>query len=151
MIIDTINQLKEYEPLHDLFPLAVKFLKRADLADLPDGKHDISGDDIFAIVARANGKSAEDTQLEVHNKYIDIQVIISGTDSIGWKPRSACTNAVANYDQENDIQFYTEKPDAWIPVGPNQFAMFFPEDAHAPMVSDGLLHKIVIKVMYSQN
>ncbi|MCK5529214.1 MAG: YhcH/YjgK/YiaL family protein [Kiritimatiellae bacterium] len=146
MIFDTINQLDRYKAVHPLFPAAIEFLKRVDLADLPDGKHDISGDDIFAIVARDNGKSANDALLEVHNRYIDIQVILSGVDSIGWKARENCSDAVADFDQDRDIQFYSEEPDTRVEVSAMQFAIFFPEDAHAPMVSDGFLHKIVVKI-----
>jgi len=28
----------------------------------------------------------------------------------------------------------------------NQFVILFPEDVHAPMITDGMLNKIVIKV-----
>ena len=146
MIVDNINQLKKYESVHPLFPLAIEFLSKKDLMDLPNGRHEIEGDDVFAIIARDNGKTIDEAQLEVHNEYIDIQVILSGVDSIGWKPRADCNDSVADFDPENDIQFYTEKSDTRVTVGPMQFAIFFPEDAHAPMVSDGFLHKVVIKI-----
>jgi biofilm protein TabA len=29
---------------------------------------------------------------------------------------------------------------------PGTFAIFFPEDAHAPMAGEGLIHKVVVKV-----
>jgi len=34
----------------------------------------------------------------------------------------------------------------WCPVPAGSFAVFFPEDAHAPMVSDGEVHKVILKV-----
>jgi YhcH/YjgK/YiaL family protein len=146
MILDTIDKLSTYEILHKHFPLATQFLARPDLADLPDGKCEIRGDEIYAIVARANGRPPDNAQLEIHNNYIDIQVVLSGVDAIGWKPRSTCINATADFDEENDVQLYTDSPDAWTEVHPGQFAIFFPDDAHAPMVSNGMLHKVIIKI-----
>ena len=146
MIFDTINQLDKYTTVHPLFPEAVAFLKRDDLLDLEDGRHDIQGDDIYAIIARDSGKSPEDAKLEVHNRYIDIQVILSGIDSIGWKAREDCIDEVDDFNKDKDIQFYNDVPDTRVEVGTMQFAIFFPADAHAPMVSDGFLHKIVVKI-----
>jgi YhcH/YjgK/YiaL family protein len=50
------------------------------------------------------------------------------------------------YDPGRDIEFFTDRPDVWIPVKPGQFVVFFPEDAHAPLVGAGEIHKIVVKV-----
>lgn len=146
MILDVVECLPRYESLHRLFPAAIKFLGRSDLADLPDGRHEIDGEDLYAIVARAVGKSAEDAKLEVHNKYIDIQVILKGTDSMGWKSRSECTAAVSDYDPDSDIQFFRDLPSGRVEVHAGEMVVFFPEDAHAPMVSSDLIHKVVVKV-----
>jgi len=146
MIFDITGRLTYYESMHHFFTAAAKFLERPDLADLPDGRYEIEGKELYAIVIRAVGTSSDDARLEVHNNYIDIQVVLKGTDSIGWKSRSACKNAVADYDAEKDLQLFTDIPDTWVQVHSGQLAVFFPEDAHAPMVSPDLLHKIVVKV-----
>lgn len=146
MIIDAASGFSRYEPLHKLFPDVARFLARPDLVALPDGRHEIAGEDLFAIVMRANGKSADAAQLEIHDRYIDVQLVLEGTEEMGWKPRSACTLAVAEYDAEKDFQLFQDLPQTWAQVHPGQFALFFPEDAHAPLVSTGMIHKIVVKV-----
>lgn len=146
MIFDITRRLTQYDSIHHLFPAAAKFLARTDLADLPDGRHDIRGNEIYALITRAVGKARDDAKLEIHNAYIDIQIVLQGTDSIGWKPRSTCMHAISDYDPKNDFQLFSDHPDTWLQVHSGQFAVFFPDDAHAPMVADELLHKIVIKV-----
>ena len=146
MILDITGRLTRYAPVHPLFPAAAEFLGRPDLADLPDGRHEIGGNDLYAIVIRDRGRSRDDAQLEVHNDRIDIQVVLEGTDDMGWKSRSACMVPVSDYDPEKDVQCFEDRPDTWVQVHSGQLAVFFPEDAHAPMISPGLLHKVVIKI-----
>ncbi len=146
MILDVIGRLAHYESMHRLFPAAAAFLQRVDLADLPCGRHELGGNEIYALVIKEVGKPPEKALLEIHNAYIDIQVVLHGTDSIGWKPRSGCARKVAGYDPDRDLQFFYDTPDTRVHVHAGQFAAFFPEDAHAPMVSASLIHKVVIKV-----
>ena len=50
-------------------------------------------------------------------------------------------------DAEKDVMFFADRPDAWTAVGPGAFAVYFPSDAHAPLVGSGDLHKVVVKVL----
>lgn len=146
MILDVTGKLSQYEAIHLLFPAAAKFLNRPDLKELADGKYEIEGKDLFAIVMRAAGRSADEAKLEVHNDYIDIQVILQGTETMGWKDRATCLAPVAAFDSDKDLQFFDDRPDTWFQVQPGQFALFFPTDAHAPLVATEEIHKVVIKV-----
>jgi YhcH/YjgK/YiaL family protein len=65
---------------------------------------------------------------------------------MGWKPAAACVKSVADYNPEKDIQFFTDTTDTWINTPTGSFCIFFPEDAHAPLVSEKEIHKAVIKV-----
>lgn len=146
MILDTIKGLNRYHSLHPLFSAAAQFLQKPDLLELPNGKYEIKGSDLYGIVIRGKGKSPNESLLEIHQRYIDLQVVLEGMDSIGWKSRENCIIPDGDYQEEKDVQFFRDKPDAHIPVFPEQFAVYFPSDAHAPMISEGSLHKIVIKV-----
>jgi biofilm protein TabA len=146
MILDVIDRLADYCRLHAGFGAARHFLARADLGNLPDGRYEIDGTAVYALVMRAPGKTSDAASLEVHNAYIDIQAVLEGTDTMGWKSRAACKRPQSDYDPGKDLQFFGDRPDAWFAVGAGQFAIFFPEDAHAPMVSDGPIHKVVVKV-----
>ena len=146
MILDRLEQSDLYAPLHPLLPKAFAFLRETDLLALPLGRHEVDGEDIFAIAAREPARSREQARLEAHRKYIDIQVVLAGIDEMGWKPRSRCTSPDVPYDADADIEFFADPPDAWVAVDAGAFAVFFPGDAHAPLVGESEIHKVVVKV-----
>lgn len=146
MIMDRLDQIARYAAVHPRFDKAVEFLQGTDLAGLSDGRHDIDGDDMFAMACRDPAKTRDQAKLEAHRKYIDIQVVLDGTDEIGWKSRPTCETVDVEYDAEKDVEFLADPPDAWVAVCPGAFAVFFPEDAHAPLVGAGELKKVVVKI-----
>lgn len=146
MILDILDRIDRYLPLNKGFEKAGNFLLRKDLKALPQGRYEIDGDFVYAMVAKDRGRKQEGALLETHDTYIDIQMVLSGVDTMGWKPRAACSTPDGPYDPDRDIRFYQDAPDMFIPVLPGAFAIFFPEDAHMPLLSDGLIHKVVIKI-----
>ncbi len=146
MIVDTLSNCKRYTSLHEKFRKAFSFLQREDLSSLAEGRYEIDGDDIFAVVAKEQGREKHAALLEIHNKYIDIQLVVSGTDEMGWKARSTCTEVAGPYNQEDDIQFFTDSPSTWVTTPPGHFTIFFPEDAHLPLIGPSVLHKVIVKI-----
>jgi YhcH/YjgK/YiaL family protein len=53
----------------------------------------------------------------------------------------------SKYDEEKDFGLFSDPPENWVTVTPGKFAIFFPEDAHAPLISDGIIRKAVIKIV----
>ncbi len=150
MILDALENVHRYRSLNEGFPKAVEFLLRPDLKELPAQKYEIDRDRVYAVVAKDHGRKKKDARLEIHKKYIDIQLILAGTDEMGWKSMTSCKHPTGEYDQESDIQFFADVPDAWFFVEPGFFAIFFPEDAHMPMISAGQIHKVVVKIAMAQ-
>ena len=145
MILDHLDNWKRYASLNAGFEKAFEFLQRSDLAELEGGRHDVDGDRLYVVVIRADGRRREGVKLEAHRKYIDIQFCLSGTDEMGWKPVARCTGR-QGFDESKDVEMATDKPETWLTVPSGMFAIFFPEDAHAPQGGTGRLHKIVVKV-----
>jgi YhcH/YjgK/YiaL family protein len=146
MIVDQLAQAWRYEELHPLFARAFEFLCRPDLVTLADGKEPIVEDRVFAIIARGQGRGREPSRLEFHRRYIDIQYVVAGSDEIGWLPTSNCRRVASPYDAERDVGFFEDSPVTWLTLPAGHFAIFFPEDAHAPLAGQGPVHKAVIKV-----
>lgn len=146
MILDVLENGRNYSGLHSGFDRAFDFLARPDLAELELGRHEVDGDNVYALVAREPGRKKEGAQLEAHEKYIDIQLVLAGNDEMGWKPTSRCKGPAGEYDPEKDFQLFDDEPDAWVMTKPGMFAVFFPGDAHMPLISSGALHKVVVKV-----
>jgi len=53
---------------------------------------------------------------------------------------------VSDYSEEKDIRFFHDAAASWISTPPGAFCIFFPEDAHAPLVSNGNIRKAIFKV-----
>jgi biofilm protein TabA len=146
MILDVLENAYRYLALNNGFAKAIEFLLLPNLKELPVGKYEIDGDSVYATLSKDIGRRKEDTLLETHEKYIDIQLVLAGTDNMGWKPKSSCKQPAGEYDQKRDLQLFADEPEAWLSTASGSFAIFFPEDAHMPLISSGQLHKVVVKV-----
>jgi YhcH/YjgK/YiaL family protein len=146
MILDTLAQADRYLALHPLFAGAFAFLRSTDLGTLQPGKHAINGERLFAIVEACAGRTRAEAKLECHRRYIDIQLVLEGVDEMGWKPLAACVDPATDHDAARDIRFFNDAPASWIATPPGSFCLFFPDDAHAPLVSAGLIRKVVLKI-----
>ena len=147
MIIDTMDNSNRYEALHPLFPKAFQRLKELIAqSDLPAGRVELDGATMFAMNVDGVGCPTDEAKLEAHRAYIDIQYTAAGSDHIGWSHLSAI-NGNEGYDQEGDVEFFSDTPQCWINVPVGHYAIFFPEDAHAPMANTGQpTRKIIIKI-----
>lgn len=146
MIFDSLKNSELYNSINPRFARAFEYLKTTDLAALEAGKHPVDGDEIFVNVQERELKKPEDAKLEVHNTYIDIQVVVRGTETFGWNERAACTRPEGEFNAEKDIQFFADPKQTFYTLHEGQFTILFPEDAHAPMIGEGEIKKIIVKV-----
>lgn len=146
MILDTLARGAAYAALHPHFAKAFEFLCRGDLATLADGRYELEGDQLFVLVMTADGRGQQGAKLEVHRRYIDIQVVLTGEDTMGWSPLAGCRDSLG-FDEAKDVGFFGGSPEAWLRVGPGRFAVFWPEDVHAPLAGTGSVRKAVVKVV----
>ncbi|OGS83890.1 MAG: hypothetical protein A2061_05055 [Gallionellales bacterium GWA2_59_43] len=149
MILSALSQSSRYASLHPLFQRAFDYIRDTDLFALAPGRYPIVDDDLFAIVEHVPGKTKEMARLEVHRRYIDIQLVLEGDEQMGWKPLADCFNPVSEHSEEKDIRFFHDAPASWVAVPPDHFCIFFPEDAHAPLVANGMVRKVIFKVAVS--
>jgi YhcH/YjgK/YiaL family protein len=146
MIFSTLSQSDRYAALHPLFPRAFEYIRNTDLLSLAPGVYHIVGDDLFAIVEHMPGRTRAEAKLECHRRYIDIQLVLEGVDEMGWKSLADCHDPVSDHSVEKDIRFFHDAPATWIAVPPDHFCIFFPEDAHAPLVATGNIRKVIFKI-----
>jgi YhcH/YjgK/YiaL family protein len=154
MIVTDLNHFEQQVFMTHALKKAIDFLRRLDIDGLTDGKVEIDGEDVFAIVQRYETVVMDIPKFEYHKKYIDIQYILSGEEVIGWAP-SAQMTITGTYDVEKDICFGTVSKGQITPVylQAGQLAVLFPEDGHAPRLAvnaPSCVLKIVIKVAASQ-
>ncbi len=148
-----LSDLKNTERQAFLMPgltKALEFLRAPGVKDLPDGKYEIDGELVFAIVQRYTTEIQFDPKFEAHRKYADVQYIAAGAEVIGWAPLERLGVSEA-YDGEKDVCCGSVPPGGWAPVRveAGQLAVLYPEDAHAPRLAAGVpsaVVKIVVKV-----
>lgn len=146
MILDSLKNLKQYAAMHPRFEKAIDFIMNTDLQNLPLGRNEICGDEIFANVMEAQPRTKEEVPVEVHRKYIDIQIPLTADEVMGYIPLQDLPNG--DYSDENDVTLYPVGILAtdYVNVKRSMFTIFFPQDGHAPAVTPVKLKKIIIKV-----
>lgn len=149
MIIDKLANSTVYATLHPGIATALGFLASPHVTNLAPGRYDIAGDDIYAIVDKCQGRGREESPLEVHKRYIDVQYVVSGDEWMGWAPYADCSLDQDGFSSDQDIGLCMERPQSWVQVLPGYFAIFYPSDAHAPLAGMGEVHKIVVKVAHT--
>ncbi|MCR5678987.1 MAG: YhcH/YjgK/YiaL family protein [Prevotella sp.] len=134
MIIDTLDNLAKYEAINPLFKEVVDFLKKNDLNKLEAGKYPIKDKDCFVNITTAKGRTPDQAVLETHVKMIDIQIPLDGPETFGYTP--LCRLPEAEYNAEKDITKYGDlMAESFVDCLPGMFAIFFPQDGHAPCIS----------------
>ena len=143
MILDDLTNIREYTNIPEE---VTDFIEKLTVTT-PDGRYDIS-DKIYVNVETYDRKSPLEANLESHRKYIDIQLLLSGTERIDYANIDGLEPLQA-YDYMKDIIFY-KRPSSEISsliLNGRNFALFFPQDAHAPQISTLALQNNVKKVV----
>ena len=145
MIIDHIRNAERYFALDPRFARAFAYLRQGDLDKLPPGRHDLDGDNLYALVQDAEPVNREAGILEAHRLYTDIQYTVSGPECIGWRTTDRCICPRQPYDESKDATLFADEPEVWTDVPPEHFVIYFPSDAHAP-AREAPVRKVVLKV-----
>lgn len=147
MIIDRMENADRYVALTPGLAAAFELLRNFDFDATPDGPAEIDGEKLTINMLRRDLKTKDAAKLEAHERYIDIQYVYRGNEEFGWRLTSDCVQPQAPYNPEKDVILFDDEPEAYFPLLENMFVLFFPEDAHAPMVGEGKVEKLVVKVL----
>ncbi|MGE5365261.1 MAG: YhcH/YjgK/YiaL family protein [Bacteroidota bacterium] len=147
MIFDSLDNLRYYACLDPGFAAAAEFLENNRLEDLTDTKYD-AGSGVYAMVSTYDTRQLKDCFIECHRRYTDIQIVISGSERIGFCNIHECSEKTP-YQEEQDLQKLDGKPD-FLELKPGYFAVFFPNDGHMPQTAvdevPGTVRKLVLKL-----
>lgn len=148
MITDTLDNLHKYTGLSPLLARVVDFVSSHVLENMPEGKHEVEGEDVWVSIQTARPRSREQAPLEVHREMMDIQIPLEGKEEQGFLPLSRATVLSASYDARADISFLSLLPQEYIMVSHGQFVLYLPGEGHAPGISENPFKKAVFKVKY---
>jgi biofilm protein TabA len=159
MVIDVLRNCGRYASLHPEFAKAFHFLAHADWVELASGpvsperhsvRHAIDGDRMYVSIDHVEGRGRAGARLEAHRRHIDIQFTIEGREEIGWKPLADCAQPAGAFNDERDVGFFADSPDTWLSLPGGTFAIFFPDDAQAPLGGAGTVKKAIVKIAIAE-
>lgn len=147
MVLANLNDSDRVAALHPLLKQLFDYVKSHDLSAVPAGRIALAGDDLFINVSDARLVGRGEQKLEVHRAYMDVHIPLSGRETIGWRSLSDIASAPeAPFDTAGDFALYALPATAYVNVQPGEFLICFPEDAHAPVIGEGTLRKLIAKV-----
>ena len=148
MVIDKLSEINKYACLHPRFAKAIDYIVTNNLLIAEPGTVLVDGEDIKAIIMEGNCVPKEESLagFECHNTYIDIQIVLKGKETVGWRSRKNSREPKGEYSEEKDVLFYADAPTLFFELQAGMFSIYFPEDVHAPMIGEGPIKKVVMKV-----
>ncbi len=128
------------------YQAALEYAKTHDLNALETGKHILDGENLFLNICDSAMKTPQQARLEVHDRYIDVQIPLSKDETFGVKARSECTQPDGEMNTEKDILFYNDPVEETVTVKAGEIIVFEPHQAHAPLIGEGTIRKAIFKV-----
>ncbi|WP_165452576.1 YhcH/YjgK/YiaL family protein [Paenibacillus thalictri] len=147
MIYDHVDNAELYVALHEKFAAAFQYLQEQPLDTMKPGKYEIEGDELFLLLQSYPTRPLEQGFWEAHRRYIDIQVMLEGTERMGVAQTGRMT-VTEDHLEEKDYKVLTGEGD-FLDVRAGCFTIFFPGDAHMPCLAAGSsqqIRKAVFKV-----
>jgi len=147
MILDSIANIERYRSLSLNISKAIDYILSGKAENLPAGKTEIDGDEVFLLMNEYETKDQTECKTESHRIYIDIQWMIAGSEKVGF---SFLDNqkVTESYNHEKDYTFYDASLD-YFELKQGWFAIFFPTDLHCPSIAVHThmkIRKAVLKV-----
>ena len=150
MIFDLLQNHAAYVACNPRFAKAFAFLERAVRENLPVGRYELDGSALYAMIQEYDTNPAAQNKIEAHRRYIDIQLVVFGTEAMEVTDARMLT-VQTPYDEAKDVLFFAEtEPTVRAVLSDGAFGIFMPHDAHKPglCATDTPSHvkKIVVKV-----
>ena len=148
MILDSLSRAGLYRSLSPGIAAGFDYLAAFDPAT-DDGRYEIDGDRVFAMVQRYDTAPGTEKRFESHRRYLDIQLVVAGRERILHAPVEAL-EIVEPHDGDRDVAFYAAPPaSSSCLLLPGDFALLYPGDGHKPGCMAGgrdAVVKVVVKV-----
>ena len=150
MIISSLTSPNFKVGLPKVIAEVCDYLNTLDLNALENGCHDIN-DQIYMNVMEPETAEPSSKKAELHHEYLDVQVLIRGTENIEVGANYPDLSKYESYNEADDYQLCADIGDKFtITMKPKMFAVFYPYEPHKPCcVVNGKTEKIkklVVKV-----
>ena len=143
MIISSLTSPNFKVGLPKIITEVCDYLNTLDLNTLENGRHDIN-DQIYMNVMDPETAEPSSKKAELHHEYLDVQVLIRGTENIEVGANYPDLSKYESYNEADDYQLCSDIDDKFtITMKPKMFAVFYPYEPHKPCcVVNGKTEKI---------
>lgn len=132
MIYDTVENLLLYRGLSKNMDTAIRYILNNDLNQLPLGKTAIEGETVYVIVSEGATIPAEKAQFELHKNYIDLQLVLQGTEL--FEVAMGDTTVTKPYESASDSCIVKANTSAVGTLCEGRFAVYMTMEPHKPMI-----------------
>lgn len=144
MIFDAIKNIGKYNLPFE----AVKFIETLN-PEIACGKYVLS-EDVYVSISEYDTKPSDECFFEAHKKYIDIQLLLCGTERLDFTEIEGL-EVKNEYDESRDIAFYIddERDVHSLKLKNGVFAVLYPHEAHKPQMNfteTNSVKKVVVKI-----
>lgn len=149
MIFSSIYAKDRVDTYPKAIRTAIEYLKSHDFTAMETGSYEIQGKDMYAQVMDAQTAPAESKRPEVHEKYIDVQFLVTGKERLGFTVDTGAYEVDERLEEKDLIFYKSVEQEGFIEAVPGCYSIFFPEDVHRPAVASGepmTIRKVVVKV-----
>lgn len=148
MIFDKLANINLYKGLYPNLDIAIDYITSHNLSELSVGKHEIAGNDVYVSVMELEGKESATTPFEIHKKYLDIHVDITGCEII---ETGDMEHVIANdFDTDKDFCLVECENKVTSLMSPKDFYICMLDEPHKPACAAGEnknIKKCVFKVL----
>ena len=149
IILMTLSEIVPKDHFLRKVDKAIDFIVDKKYLNANFGKNLIEGNSIyFDYPEKVMTRENKDIESEYHKKYADIHIVLEGEEIIGYTSFEDCVETKA-YNSEKDIAFVKGENQAEVLLNGKNFALFFPEEVHLPLLKVGEIKeikKVVFKI-----
>ena len=146
MITDHLANGQNYTALGARIARAIEFLQHTDLDSIAEGRYELEGANLYALVQHYTSKLPAQGRWEAHQRYADLQYVVSGEERMGHGPLAWFSRG--EYDADKDVEFLSGDGD-FLLLKPGHFVILWPGEVHMPGMASGApaaVKKIVVKI-----
>jgi len=151
MIIGNVENLHLVPFLPEKLKVAIEYVREMVTPDTQNGRYQLNNDGSFYLVMENKNRTSDMGKFEYHEKHIDIQLLLSGTEKIAVSTREPHTEITENKLDVSDVAFVSAPAEETsFVLQSGDFAIFYPYEIHKPLcITNGkseMIHKVVIKI-----
>lgn len=154
MIITNVNNEIQNKSLAKDIRFCIEFAKKNEnkILSLVNGSYDVGYNNIKMNLGKYFTKSENEKFWESHKKYLDVQIMINGTEKVAIN--DIRDMEVKSFDEDRDLTILEGDKAFDIIMKTGDVLVFFPNDVHKPELNvsenddSGNIRKIVTKVVF---